>query len=341
MMMGKPFWAAVMLIPAAAFCQPPLGEDLTFSLMRQSDGLTRQLPDGAAKLGTAAVTVKAADTIAKLLRANGIFANGDSLAIVYQLNPAIKTLTPLPAGSTLTLPKVSGGATLRQALAKGELVVVSANDQLKRDVRTAATDLADTAVAVSRLAPDRFEASGRDATARSLNAIADRLDIIRKIIMNGNVSLDRPLLQQILEQADLVRTRMRAFPASAEKLSAADQQRIKLVEEDLELKAGIFEETRGGEAAQKAALGVRVVVNTLKNGNPVKNLRICYVPAALFDKEPSTFGKVSSPADEMIPIGNYRIWADAACTPAPADSATFQIRKEADKPEKTIDLLVR
>src|SRR6185369_13159747 len=105
------------------------------------------------------------------------------------------------------------------------------------------------------------EAPGRDATVRSLNAIADRLDIVRKTIINGNFPLDRALLRQISEQANQVRTTLRAFSASAGKLSSADQETIKLVEEDLELKAGIFEETRGGEAVQKPPLGVRVVVH--------------------------------------------------------------------------------
>src|SRR5262245_57435815 len=342
MTMSNRFWAIMMLAPVAALCQPQLGEDISLSLMRPSDASTRRLPDGAAKLGTATATVKAGDTIAKLLRANGIYPNGDSIGIVYRLNPAVKTFTSLPPGSMLTLPKVTGDARLRQALARGELVVVSANDQLKREVRTAATDLAETAAVVSRLDPDRFEASGRDATVRSLNAIVDSLDIIRKIIINGNFPLDRSLLRQMSEQANLVRTTLRAFPASAEKLSAADQETIKLVEEDLELKAGIFEETRGGDAVQKPPLGVRVVVQTIKDdGSPARNLRICYIPAALFGKEPGIFGKVSSPADEMIPAGNYRMWAGAACdAPGGPPPPTFRIRNEADKPETQIVLRV-
>src|SRR5690242_18458915 len=141
-MMGRLVWVILALLPAGALGQAELPDgDVKLSLIRPIDFSTQELRDTAAKIVTSQVTVKPGDTVKKLLQTNGIYANGDAFALIFALNPGVTKLDS--AGGLLTLPKAAGGAVLRQALNSGQLVVISANEKVKTDLRIAVNGLRD------------------------------------------------------------------------------------------------------------------------------------------------------------------------------------------------------
>jgi hypothetical protein len=220
---------------------------------------------------------------------------------------------------------------------------------VKTDLRNAVTGLRDLIAAASGLGVNRFEAAGRDEPVRLLEGILGNLGIVRKMILNGMVPLNRETLVQVYRQADLLRSMLSAFTPSGDKLlSATDQETIKSIAEDLQIKVEGFEEIRGGEL-QSDPNAVHVVVQTKKqqDGSAIANLRVYYVVEALYNKVAADnagadqFQTVTSPAAQTLPVANYRIWAGRAGEPAPVTEVLkLKVRKEKGSRDMQVDLLV-
>jgi len=67
-----------------------------------------------------------------VLRQNGIRADGESLAVLYSLNPGFAG-KPIKTASPLVVPKATGGAELSEALKEGYLVALTLDEELKSE----------------------------------------------------------------------------------------------------------------------------------------------------------------------------------------------------------------
>ncbi|MEA3211256.1 MAG: hypothetical protein QOE70_4313 [Chthoniobacter sp.] len=271
------------------------------------------------RLETAGIEASAGATIEELLKANGIQPGNDAFALVYELNPDLETLRPLPRNVRLVLPRVEGGT-------RESLVTIALDRRLKAELEREIAAL-----------PDLKSINGpADADLRE---IYDFLKYLRTIVANGILPVSRETLEQIKAEAALLR-RILEKPADL----ANEQAKITAIRNDFEVRRSAFAESRGPEPPTRW-LDARVVVRTLRDGKELPNLQIYYVPEALFGQKEAVVGQfrqLSSPAQEFLPEANYRLWAGQPDNPAPLSNAKpVEVRYRAGREPIPVDLTIR
>jgi hypothetical protein len=89
------------------------GRQVSASLVKADDLSPAPWPDDASQLTTEKVAVQANVSIYDLLTAKGIEPDVEAFTVVYDLNPSLMNIDPLPSGVNLVLPKVTGGDKLQ------------------------------------------------------------------------------------------------------------------------------------------------------------------------------------------------------------------------------------
>ena len=337
---------AFLAFPMAALAQESqlAGREVTLTLLKQRAPSTTRLPEGEVKLITQKVTVRRTENIRRLLKANGIHLDANSLSLVYDLNPALDDAAAIKPGTILTLPRVTGGRALQKALSQGDLVIFTVDQKMKNELRGNIERLKELAPRVSDLDSTRFgNPEGKETTLRSIEGILGSLDVVRKgLILSHQFLVSKELLGQLAADAELLRTLLEGAVSAGNQLGAAQQEQIQILEQDLQVKMAAFNEARGDELLSRQ--DVRVVVKTIKpeDGSQVPNLRIYYAREAFYKRgEEKAFGKLSSPAEEVLPMGNYRMWARRDGNPSPVSEAIpVAVRKKADGNFYYVDLTI-
>ncbi len=96
--------------------------------------LSEEWPKEDIKITTVTKVVVKNNRIVNLLKDNGIHSDNESYALLYNLNPELKRIDPLPLGSTIKIPKVIGGTLFEQKLKKGYIVLLTVDKQFKDEL---------------------------------------------------------------------------------------------------------------------------------------------------------------------------------------------------------------
>lgn len=321
------------------------GLDASIVLIRPIDGSSITLKEEEMGLATEKVVVKDGDSVENLLISNGIYADAESIGVVYDLNPNLDAKS-IRSTSELILPKVTGGKELLHAFDDGYMAFLTPDKEMKKHFFNNSKSLEGLTENISVLGLHLFEnAEYKEKFTKSVAYTIESLDTIGTVIKTRGRHFSSEVLRQINSETKLLSTILDRAILEDRKLSETDWERIKLIEEDMQIKMRAFDEKMGpGELPPRWREAI-VVVRTLNvyTGNEVHNLRVYYVPVALYGiGEEDTFDQVTSPTEErMLPEANYRIWAGNPGDTAPlSDIKKLKVRKTSKEKKILVELTI-
>src|SRR5687768_3915552 len=156
LLLSMAFLCALQGNVAAMQMSEVAGRSVTMMLVKASNSSPAPWPAEEIKLVSETVTTKAEDDVFTLLEANGIQPDNEAYTLVYDLNPTLEKADPLPAGLSLTLPKVSGGAQLRERLQSGYIVMLTVDKDIKEQFDSNVRAITDLSAKFGSLEPERF-----------------------------------------------------------------------------------------------------------------------------------------------------------------------------------------
>jgi hypothetical protein len=330
---------------AAAQTSSPAGGDVTLAVVAE-DGVTPVSTDPSAPLVLSVErhVVKAGDTVAQLLKANGIVPDAEAFGLVYDLNPSLKSAKEVATGLELLLPTVRAG---EMPLKAGRLVVLTVDASLKEELLAKLDALDKTIASVSGLGVERFHSEEeRRATLASLKEIGKSFGVVEDVVTGRVRPVSREVLGQLSAEAELLQATLARFAQPNHKPAAEDLSAVRLVEADLKVKRQTLTDVRDANEPPSRWREVLVVVRIVsQDGGPVSNLRVYYVPEALKGREQfvRSFDTLGSPSQRSLPEANYLIWAGApgqdALDAAASEVKRLALRKTSDDP-LSLDLMV-
>lgn len=316
----------------------PAGLDLEAALVTPSG---ESIP--APPLVTATVMVQG-EPIEELLRDRRIRPGGDALALVYLLNPGLTGVDRLPSGKPLILPAVSAAEAAR--MAPGALVAVSLAPQVKREILASDFSLGPIVERVNLLPAARFAGPDeKEEVIGALDEIRGFLELLNTGITGGKLPLHPEVLRQSLVEARVVKGILETFVKGGKVLGDAERETIVQISEDMNLKAGSFDEMRQGGDRPRRWRDARVVVRLKgkEDGAPVSGLRVYYVPRALAGRREEV-RQVAAPDSTVVlqlPEASYLVWAGTAGNPKPlSPQARIDVRRQEGSREIAVDLPV-
>jgi hypothetical protein len=349
-MRARPEWVpslAVVLLGCrlAAGAEPPaLPPDVAFAVKKPGDPKALDLQGEKVQLTFQKVTFKEGDSLDKLLRAGGVTPDIEALALVYARNPTADAKSFRP-GAELLLPTVQGGERLKKALTEGYLAEPTLEPKLKAEFMADAEAVQGLAKQFAALQPERFAgADSQRELVASVQAGAELLGSFREVVRDRTWPLGPDMIRDLHGEARQLRALLEGV-VKANVKPAEVGERVVLVEDDLKVRAEIFKEKKGPGQPPPRSRDTAVKVETFgaADGKPLHKLIVYYVPLALKDRPEYVreFGKVTSPADEVLAEANYYIWAGkpGSRQPSPFGKAV-PVRKLAGVKEQVAQLVV-
>ena len=294
--------------------------DAAVVLVRQSDHTSLEVTAEDYAFSSERITVGADDTLEELLASRGIYPDAEAMGAVYRLNPLLDS-TVLAPGTEVVLPKIEGEDLLEQSIDEGFLAAITLDMEAKRHLLETTDTVKALAVDVYALAPPRFaEVEAPDTLIGHLSAVEDFLGALSVVTTERSRPLNAEMLRQVNGEADLLRGILEERIATGSAFTRADEETIALVAESMQLRADHFQGARGPGEPPPPYPEEEVVVEVLApDGTPVNQLRVYFVPVALYGQanawRPSR--EFTSPVKERLPVANYRVWAGKPNDPTP------------------------
>jgi hypothetical protein len=251
------------------------------------------------------ITLKSQASIDALLKSRRLAANNDTYSLIYELNSDLVSLDRLRPGRVIVMPKIVSGCRgiefsleLDPAL---RAVVVSLRDQVEIALKYA-SDLDASAVGSEQAQSELLQ---------SLNQIRDTVGDFGIVVRDSDLPLSHSILRQLVAETSYISS---VFSAAPNQISDDQRLRILQIRDDMILKRSNLNERRDLAGRPMRWLDTLVKVNTFRaqgTREPVSNLRVCWVPEALFGIQEAEhpFPRVSSPTEEVLPEADYLFWA--------------------------------
>ncbi|HXI26462.1 MAG TPA: hypothetical protein VNG71_21590 [Pyrinomonadaceae bacterium] len=316
---------------------PLAGRDISLSVV-SANGASMQLtfaPQDLLLMATT-TTFKTGDTVKQLLITNGIFPDAEGFGLVYDLNPALPSLTAIAPGTQIILPKLSTESRL--LIPAGDLVALKVDASLKDQLMIAIEGLQERITTTRDFNSSHYDnADDRPATRDALKSINDSIAAIANVIRGKVRPIQSEVLNQVKAEADALRGALDRLGDPSRRLSADDVSTIKLIEADLKVRRRTLTDVRDPSEPPTRWREATVVVKTIgANGQAVPQLRIYYVPEALRGRPQfiRSFDALSSPSQRSLPEANYVIWAanpgETAEAAARSDVKRLAVRRSSD-----------
>jgi hypothetical protein len=323
------------------------GRSISMELVTDNDDLTLTAwPNEQVNLVTDTAMIKKGDNIADLLKARGIRPDAESYTLVYDLNPRLEKVDPLAVGSSITLPKVIGGAQLRQKFASGHIVMITVDKQLKDKLKKNADAVSALSPRFAALKADNFaDSSKRQDTIKAVKDLADWFNRIQKSFAERTAKpIRRDTLLQVADESDVLRLILEQVHAPKLKLSRENQGQISAIHEDIKEIIRLWDNKQTGEIPS-VERKYRVEVKILGNDpNKIGLLRVYYVIAGKFlTSSPTPFNGLGSGSSADLPIKDYKVWAaqDGEPTKPVTPVTDLPVRKIPDGEIIKLDLSIR
>jgi hypothetical protein len=292
--------------------------------VRSSTGLTTLDPKSV-KITTTSKVLGAAGDVVELLEKAGIEVDGESLGLVYDLNPD-KNIARLPSGSVVNIPVVGTGQASN---------VPNGRVRLTRDT-SVKQSLSRTAIALKDQLP-KLKQIGLKANGKKFRELAetviDQLELVRLAIAGRRSVLDGHSLQQMALEAEALASTIR--DVSRRPIAKPDIDWLTVLADDMNVRMLSFKEDKSSGdlpgPIHKATVRVRTLRFVQANGASTKievaGLRVYYTSEALYSRGSGVreFAKLTSPSEQQLPEANYRLWVGTQ----PQDSSTVRVQVRA------------
>ena len=306
------------------------GRSVSVGLVRSSDFSPSPWPSGDFRLTAATIVTRQNANVFDLLTANGIQPDVEALTLVYDLNPSLKKLDPLPESVNLVLPKLSGEA-LEQIL-RGEYRVVLTVDRTIRDeMAKSLSELQELSTRFAALADERFaNPSGRGASERNVRELVVWFEHIqRTFLQRTGPPLRRQTLLGLRDEAAALNSILVPIARGGEKVNQAAQEEIEGIYKDVQVQMTKYDNIMAGEPPT-AEVRYEVMV-TIRNGDQIKDPQVYYAWEGLFRKPPKAplmIQPFEAAVSGSLTFGDYVIWVGTPDHPFPPLTDQKPIRIE-------------
>ncbi|MCX5893604.1 MAG: hypothetical protein NTW80_11660 [Deltaproteobacteria bacterium] len=322
--------------------------NISLALINQRDGSSRGLPEGSVELASQKVTLKEGESLEKLLASNGIFADGESIGMVYQLNPTLDAKAIKP-GAEIMVPFVKDKKQLSGEFAKGGLVAVTLDKAKKQEFIKLLKELEVAATGLSDLKVQQFDSPEEMAKfSKTTKSVVDKMAGFKVVIKERTRPLNSEMLQQMIGEAKQMTSILNKIIKVDQKVSKDDLQTVELTAKDMDIRMQSLAEKKGlgGLPLRFPELLVTVKTIDVEKGKEISNLRVYYVPQALWNDRDNqykrSFDRLTSPADRVLPEADYFIWAANPHNGTPlTEKMALEVRKTTGREKIELDLAIK
>jgi hypothetical protein len=290
------------------------------------------------------VTSEANANIYDLLVANGIEPDVEAFTVVYDLNPSLMRIDPLPSGVNLVLPKMTGGNKFQDKLQHGYLVMLTVDSGLRQELARGASDLQDLSAQFASLPSDRFATpSSREEMLSNIKAVAGWFAYVQKtFLQRTGPPLRRQTLAGMRDESVALNSLLSTIVGGQQKVTAGDQDQVNAIYKDIQVQIKKYDNVMAGEPPVSDSQ-YKVLV-TIHGGDAklIQGLQVYWAYQGLFRKPPKEplssqpFDGVGSGSSVNLTIADYVIWAGRPGHPFPpvTDQKPISIGPIGDNPRQ-------
>jgi K+/H+ antiporter YhaU regulatory subunit KhtT len=321
--------------------------NISMALINQRDGSSKILPPGSIELASQKVTFKEGDKLEKLLASQGIFADGESVGIVYLLNPGLDAKS-MKAGAEIILPFVKDKKQFSGEFDKGSLVALTLDKDQKQEFLKVLRELEASTTSLMGLSAKQFESpEEKSKFIKTTKSIVDKMGGFKIVIKERTRPLNSEMLQQMNSEAKQMNSILDNIIKHNQNVSKNDLETAELISRDMDIRMQSLAEQKGVGGLPPRWPDVLVTVKTInvQQGKEIPNLRVYYVPQALWNYRngiEKSFDRLTSPADKALPEADYYIWAAKPGDSTPiTERKALEVRKPTGKERIELDLAVK
>jgi len=238
----------LVLCPAASLGQERdlRSLNITATLINpQADNSSVALAGREIKLTTLKMMWREGDSIQKLLTTNHVYADGESVGILYMLNPYLDSKS-LIAGEEIVLLSVNNPEEFSREFDKGCLVLLALDDGLKKQLCSVSKDLSAFTAQTSGLNAQQFESPGeKDDFVRGVKSIIETMDTFAVVIQERARPLSSDMLGQMLNELEQAKAIIQNTIIGKKRLGRLDTQTFALIEKNMTRRQKILNEEKG------------------------------------------------------------------------------------------------
>lgn len=295
-------------VTTAGAQKTPVSQPVELVLVK-GDDLSKVSSPPAMQLVQTSATVTPAHNIYQILMKNGIAPDSEAFSLVYQLNPTISDLNRIAPNTALTVPAVQGDAKLKKLFHQGDLIQLTIDPDLHRQLNQQIDTLASSS-ATFKTIPDAETKSQLESVVNSYRLIETRFK------RRTGPPLQPETLTELNSEAAVLNSFTTKLNSGSTQLSAEDRSQIQAIFKDVNSVMADYSQTLA-DTVPKGESYYQVTVN-LKGGDPniLNTMRVYYTFNGLFRPLPATppivsfgFSKLGSGRSEKLLGKNYEIWA--------------------------------
>jgi hypothetical protein len=326
----------VYMIPARlCFAQVAI-KDLNISMMlvNQKDGSTIKVLDNEIELAIKTIIYEENNTIDNILISNGIIPDGESLGILYLINPGIDE-DSIKTNTTLQVPIIKKKEDTTTIYNEAYLVALTLDKEIKKDLIKEFSNLRNFMEQIATIQADQFGSStDKEKFIQNVSFVAEKIEAFKVALMERTRPFSSEMIKQIYNEVKQINIIFNKLINDKKKLTNTEFEVIELINENMEIRMRALNEKKGPSGLPSRCPEISVVVKTIdpkQDKKEIYNLRIYYVSRALWENRKDfeeSFDKLSSPTDRMLPEANYYIWAGKANDSTPvSDIKPLKVRK--------------
>jgi hypothetical protein len=320
------------------------GRQVSLTLVKAEDFSPAPWPEEVPQLTTESVTVHAGETIYDLLMANEVEPDVEAYTLVYDLNPLLSQIDPVPTGLLIVLPKIRGGDKLEEMFGQGYRVMLTVDDGLRKEIAQSASDLQELSRRFESLSDNRFaNASIKQAMVSNIRALADWFAYIQKsFLRRTGPPLRRQTLVGMRDEGRAIGSLVSGIVGGQQQVTDADQEQVNAIHRDMQAQIKKYDNVMAGEPP--AGESQYKIVVTIHGGDAklAQGMQVYWAYQGLFRKPPrepiasQPFDGVGSGSSVSLTSADYVIWAAWPGHPVPpvTDQKPISIGPIGDNPRQ-------
>lgn len=332
----------VAIAPVKLGAQQPLFPDVKVQFARPGGAPLALADSMRISVGEQRVEVATRTSLEALLRAHGIYPDGESFAAVYRLNPGLRVPT-VEAGNTVSLPRVVAPGSVENAMREGYLAYLTLDPTLKEALAARIRAMPRLTQAVARLPADRLGgADARDEIEGALRRLNDFALAVGLAMQERTRSADSDVLGQIDAEFAVVESAL-GDVVHGGTLGAEGRAKIIAAAEQVDARMGYWTESHGPALALAPYPKVWLEISVLRDSAAVAGLRVYYAsPATPMESHPfPTLTTATSPVRAELDVANWIVWAGKPGDSTPlTDKLEVKLRTRADGGPYAAQLMV-
>jgi hypothetical protein len=305
------------------------GRSVEMMVVSKNDLSPQPWPSNPIELVTVPA-IAGTSNVLRMIEDNGIMADSQALALVYDLNPGVSNLAALQAGRALKLPKIQGEGT-HFLITSGNLIQLTVDPELRKDISQLSTSL-------QQFTPLDPKTTSDPSTGKELSQLIRWFGIIGSRFADR---MDPPLTHETLvELKGEGQALNRILSQSTEQrreLTAAERGQAAAIDGDMKLIFKQFNESLSADIPNGADSFAVTVKITGGDSSTLERLRIYYECNGLFLTEKPfqsfrEFTDSSSGTTQSIQRKFYEFWVAPDGNPNDLWSAPVLVPADAASP---------